>query len=153
MEHLFDDILEKDEKIIKVIKPSKRRYWKLWLMPLVVPIFLPHFIIVMAATLFFILPVIYARGYKNLYYAYTNKRLIVRSGIIGVDYHSLEYKDISATSVNVDFLDKSRKGTTGTIYFKSPSSSITFHYVENPYDLMREIKDYIASQNEEQEKL
>lgn len=142
MEELFNDILENDEQIIKVIKPSRGRYWKAPLFPFAIPLFWPHLILLMALTLF-TLPFFYAHGYKNLYYAYTNKRLIVRSGIIGVDYHSLDYKNITSTSVNVGFLDKGSK--TGTISFKSNTSHITFNYVENPYDLMKEIKEYMNS--------
>ena len=148
-EHLFDDILEKDEQIIRIIKPSKKRFWRDWLLPFMFPIFLPHFIIFMVITLFFILPLLHAKAYKNTYYAYTNKRLISRGSAIGVDYHSLEYKFITASSVDVGLLDKQCK--TGTVWFKSPSAGISFKYVEKPYDLMREIKEYISSQQEEQE--
>ena len=142
MEHLFDDILEKDEQIVKIIKPSKSRYWKVFLMPLIIPIFLPHFIVIMACTLFFTIPLLYAHSYKNLYYAYTNKRLIVRRGTIGVDYRTLDYKFITSTTVDVGLLDKG-KTKTGSLSFKSPTASIHFDYVENPYDLMREIKEYM----------
>ena len=142
MEHLFDDILEKDEKIIKVIKPSKSRYWKMPIFPFAIPIFWPHFIVLMVGS-FFTLPFFFAHGYKNLYYAYTNKRLIVRSGVIGVDYRTLDYKDITATSVNVDFLDKGSK--TGSLRFASPTSSISFNYVQNPYELLKEIKEYMST--------
>ena len=142
MEQLFDDILDKDEQIVKIIKPSKSRYWKFFLIPLIIPIFLPHFIVIMACTLFFIIPLLYARSYKNLYYAYTNKRLIVRRGTIGVDYRTLDYKFITSTAVDVGLLDKG-KTKTGSLSFKSPTASIRFDYVENPYDLMREIKEYI----------
>lgn len=145
MEHLFDNILEKDEEIVKIIKPSKGRYWKAPLFPFGIPLFWPHFIVIMVGTLF-TLPFFYARGYKNLYYAYTNKRIIVRSGMIGVDYRSLDYKDITMSSVNVGLLDKG--GKTGTIFFKSPSASISLRYVENPYDLMKEIREY-ADENKQ----
>ena len=30
--------------------------------------------------------------YKNVYYAYTNKRVIIRSGIFGVDYKSINLR-------------------------------------------------------------
>ena len=146
-EHLFDDILERDEQIIKIIKPDKKRFWRDWLLPVIFPIFLPHFIIGEVLTLFFILPLLHAKSYKNTYYAYTNKRLISRGSAIGVDYHSLEYKDITASSVDVGLLDK--KGKTGTLAFKSPSAGISFKHVEKPYELMREIKEYIASLQEE----
>lgn len=148
IEHVFDDILDRDEQVIKIIKPSKSRYWKFFLMPLIIPIFLPHFIVVMAVTLFFIIPLLYAHSYNNLYYCYTNKRLIKRSGTIGVDYHTLDYKQISSSSVNVDLLDKLGKKTTGTVYFRSPTSGISFSNVENPYDLLREIKEYINTVTE-----
>lgn len=146
MEELFQDILDKDEQIIKIIKPSKSRYWKATLLPFAIPIFWPHLIIFMVLTLF-TLPFIYGHGYKNLYYAYTNKRLIVRKGMIGVDYKTLDYKHISSSSVDVGLLDKSKKVTTGTLSFKSPTTSIQFQYVENPYDLLREIKEYMDTVN------
>lgn len=143
--HLFDDILEKDEEIVKIIKPSKRRYWNSLLFPWGIPLFWPHFIIIMAATLFFTLPLLYAHGYKNLWYAYTNKRIIIRKGTIGVDYRSLAYKDISVDSVDVGFLDKF--SNTGTLHFKSPSAGITLSYVPDPYNQMREIKEYMSTVN------
>ena len=148
MEHLFDDILESDEQIVKIIKPSKSRYWKFFLTPFLIPIFLPHFIVIMACTLFFIIPLIYARNYKNLYYAYTNKRLIVRNGVTSVKYKTMNYESITSMKVNVGLLDKG-KIKTGTLEFKNSNFSVRakaileFEYVEAPYDLMEEIKAYI----------
>lgn len=148
MEQLFNDILDKDEQIVKIIKPSKSRYWKAPILPFAIPLFWPHLILFMVLSLF-TLPFFYAHGYKNLYYTYTNKRLIVRKGIIGVDYKTLDYKYISSSSVDVGLLDKGKKVTTGTLSFKSPTASINFNYVENPYDLMKEIKEYIDTVNTE----
>ena len=90
--------------------------------------------------------VFYLHGYKNLYYAYTNKR-IIRKGIIWVDYKTLDYTHITASSVNVGFLDKGRHVTTGTLTSQSPTTSIKFNYVENPYNLLREIKEYMNTVN------
>ena len=146
MEEKFVDILEKDEQIIKVMKPNKKRFWKGILLWAAIPIFWPHLILFLVFT-FFTLPFFLAKGYNNTYYAYTNKRLIVRSGIFGVDYRSLEYKDITSTTVNVGFLDKKTK--TGSLGFVSPSvhsgRPMFFSYVENPYETMREIKEYMES--------
>lgn len=140
-EHVFDDILDSDEQIIGIIKPSKGRYWKDLLAPMLTP-FIIHYIILIFCTLIITLPLLFAHAYKNLYYAYTNKRLIVRKGMIGVDYKTLDYKNVTSTSVNVGLLDKGIK-KTGTLSFKSSADSIDFKYVENPYDMMREIKDYM----------
>ena len=140
-EHLFDDILDRDEHIVKIIKPNKKRFWRGMCFPLMIPIFWPHVIIIMAVTLFFTLPLYYSKRYKNMYYAYTNKRIIVRDGGVGVDYRTLDYKHITATSVNTGFLDKGLG--TGDIAFKSPTTGISLWYVEKPYDLLREIKEYM----------
>ena len=146
MINIFNDILEKDEHVVKVIKPKKGRYWKSLIFPFAIPLFWPHLIIMLVGTLF-TLPFFYAKGYKNLYYAYTNKRLIIRSGKIGIDYQSLEYKDITSTSVYVGFLDKGSK--TGSLTFVSPSvhngKPMKFDYIENPYETMKEIKEYMNS--------
>ena len=149
MEHLFDDILESGEEIIKVIKPSKSRYWKSLIFPFAIPLFWPHFIVMMVFTLFTFPFFFYSRGYKNTYYAYTNKRLIARSGAIGIDYKSLDYKDVTASSVNVGVLDKG--SNTGSISYRSPATSIQFNHVENPYELMKEIKAYMNTVNLQKE--
>ena len=145
MEELFKDVLEKDEKIIKVIKPSKRRYWRSAFFFAAIPIFWPHLIIFMVLTLF-TLPYLYHKSYTKQYYAYTNKRLIKRTGLFGVKFESLEYKDITATSVEVSFLDKGCN--TGALKFSSPSvhagHPMNFSDIENPYEIMREIKEQIA---------
>ena len=148
MEKLFEEILEKDEKIIKVIKPHKGRYLKEFYWMFYIPLFWPHLIIMLVGTLF-TLPFFLIKGYKNVYYAYTNKRLIVRKGIFGNTYDSLEYKDITSTSVKVGFLDRNSK--TGSLIFVSPSSHhehpMRFAHIQNPYQEMNEIKEQINSTN------
>lgn len=149
MENLFNEILEKDEKIIKVLKPNKRalilsNYWPLFYIPL----FWPNLIILMIFT-FFTLPIFINKNLNNTYYAYTNKRLIVRSGTFGNNYDSLEYKDITSTSVQVGYFD--RKSNTGTLVFVSPSSHhehpMEFAHIQNPYQEMNEIKEHISEIN------
>ena len=148
IEHIFDEVLDEDEQVVKIIKPSKSRYWKFFLMPLLIPIFLPHFIVIMACTLFFIIPLLYARSYNNLFYTYTNKRLIIRSGTVGINYRSLYYDKISDSTVKVGILDKG-KTKTGTLSFSGLKRSFDFSDVENPYDLMSEINGYINTLNAE----
>lgn len=144
MENLFDEILEKDEEIIKVIKPHKGRYLKSFYIWFCIPLFWPHLIILLAGSLF-TLPFFILKGYKNIYYAYTSKRLIVRTGVFGNSYQSLEYKDITSTSIHVSLLDKWSK--TGSLKFVNPSSHhehpMMFIHVQNPYQTMGEIKEYM----------
>ena len=95
-------------------------------------------------------PIFVNKAYKNTYYCYTNKRLIVRGGVFANSYKSLEYKDITSTEVVVGLWDK--KTNTGSLTFVSPSSHhehpMKFIAVENPYDVMRDIKEQINLANE-----
>ena len=149
MEHMFDQILEKDEVIIKVIKPNKRRYNLDAYGLFILPFMWPNFLVLLVGTLF-TFPIFISKEYKNTYYAYTNKRLIVRKGVFANSYKSLEYKDITSTEVEVGFWDK--KTNTGTLTFVNPSSHhehpMKFVGVENPYDVMRDIKEQINLANE-----
>ena len=141
MEHMFDQILERDETIIKVIKPNKCAF------NLHGGLFI---YLMMTLNTFFFWPIYINLGYKNTYYCYTDKRLIVRTGCFSVKYKSLEYKDITSTEVTVGLWDKKRN--TGALTFVNPSSHhehpMKFVGVENPYDLMRDIKEQINLANE-----
>ena len=101
-------------------------------------------------------------SYKHTYYAYTNKRIIIRKGIIGVDFKSLDIKMIGASDVHVSIFDKLLKKNTGTLCFGSTASplmnngtnvnSFTFANIEKPYDLYKEIKSYISDNSETKKK-
>ncbi len=99
-------------------------------------------------------------SYKNTFYGYTNKRVIIRKGIFGVDYKSLDLKMIGASVVNVTLLDKILRKNTGSINFGSMASPISgatignfiFANVEAPYELYKEIKSHISSVMEKDEK-
>ena len=93
--------------------------------------------------------------FKNIEYVVTNKRLIIRSGIIGVDFKEINLDQIGAVTVRVDFLDKLVKPNTGTIFFGSASTPIVqsdkgntslqfkFADIENPYEEYKRIKDIL----------
>ena len=92
--------------------------------------------------------------YRNVYYGYTNKRIVIRKGIIGVDYKSLDIDMIGASTVNVSILDKLLRKNTGTITFGSMASpmvassgmvtNFVLAHLENPYEIYKEIKNYIS---------
>jgi len=59
-------------------------------------------------------PVIYALlAWKNVYYVVTNRRVIERRGVVGIDYSALDLDLIQHVDVDVGFWDK--KYGTGTI--------------------------------------
>lgn len=172
----FNDIIESDEKIVQGYKPVKSKVFAsnflcwfvvlglfmvvamliLWLDSTVAmsekiigtSIVGGIFVILFAFVLWF--TILY---YKNTYYVYTNKRIIIRTGIFGVDFHSLDIKNIGASDVTVSLLDKILRKNTGSIKFGSNSSPINgqntlnygFLHVKNPYQVHKEIKEYIKS--------
>lgn len=99
----------------------------------------------------------YSVRYKRSLFVVTNKRLIIRSGFIGVDYKSIELKYVGLVNVRVDFLDKIAGGNTGSITFASPAlpmngqnntnGTFCFQCVDNPYEVYKKVKEYIPDNN------
>ena len=183
-EDLFCAVLEKDEKIIKMYKPDKKKFhwfvrlmiWvtMVWFYPIAFIALDPDVrawfdmsglavagIMIAAVTVLIIIVSCITRifssmFYTNRYYVYTDRRIIVRSGVFGIDYKSLEYKNLTATIVKVSLLDKLIKRKTGTIIFGSPSSPVTgalgqmavnpyrFAHIVDPYVTLKAIKEVIA---------
>ena len=172
MESLFEPILDSDEKIIKVVKPNKTKLFLssilqslyiLFIMcvtPIIalsvnglfVFLIIPFIALSLGIFLALLLTNIY---YNNLYFTYTNKRIIIRSGIFGIDYKSLDMGMIGAINVSVSLIDKILNKNTGTISFGSTASPINaygntsgvssykFSHITAPYDFYREIKTII----------
>lgn len=98
-----------------------------------------------------------AVSHKKTIYAYTNKRILIRRGFIGVDYATLDFDMIGGLMVNVGLLDKliKKNGGTGTITFGSAASPVintgnaggvtpfTWKNIDDPYGVYREIKEVI----------
>lgn len=172
---LFDDVLEKSEKVNKVYKPKKSKM--LWanilkfLLPMMVLFALTAIIvyfpgdemtkieaIVTFSTVGGVSVILIAIDlwftvlrYKNVYYVCTNTRLIIRSGLFGVDYKSLSLDDIDSGDVNVTFLDKMLKTNTGTLRFGGPSMPINsgrgdnfiLHDIEKPYEVFKSVMNIV----------
>lgn len=169
---LFDDVIEADETIQKGFKPNKKKVFASYIIfDVIVAFFFSLTIIgmwldgeipqteriigtcIVAGVVLFIVALtmwFVSLYYKNAYYVYTNKRIIVRTGVFGVDFHSLDIENIGASNVCVSLLDKMVGKNTGSIRFGSNSSPITNSYygfmnIENPYQVYKEIKGYIQT--------
>lgn len=76
--------------------------------------------------------------HKNIDYAITSRRLIARSGIVGLDFQSIDYADISNVRVDVSILE--RFFNVGTVIISTSSGqSLGFCAVEAPYALYTKI--------------
>lgn len=82
------------------------------------------------------------RQYKNLEYAFTNKRIIVKSGIIGIDIKSLYYSEIDSFNLKVGLIDKILK--VGDIYISSKSGAQVLYDIENPYVITQKLQQIVV---------
>jgi len=174
----FDPILDEGEEVTAVFKPNKARFflgrvltyfflgfWLCWfpLLMLVpdrdtgesvlggnVALAWVIFAAVLVLPTLIALPFIFAH-YRHVLYAVSGSRLLIKDGIVGVDYRTLELKNIGATDVNVGVLDKMMGRNTGTLSFGSNASPMTgngrngvnvyrFANVVGPYVVLKNIK-------------
>src|SRR3989344_6090108 len=76
-------------------------------------LFISFFVFFTRKFIFFFIPVVVLilglvvanLSYNRTYYALTNKRAIVQSGIIGRDFRSIDYDQIKNASINVGLID------------------------------------------------
>ena len=177
---VFDDVLEDKEQIIKGYKPVKS---KMFLSNLTIGFIFNLFLILLAVLnfvdssmtlterlvgsliplgiviLIFTFSILFTcLSYKNTYYVLTNKRIIIRSGVFGVDFQALDIANIGASMVTVSLLDKILRKKTGSIKFGLNSSPINaegkvssyaFMHITDPYKVHKEIKEFINKSKEE----
>ncbi|AEW00295.1 hypothetical protein A4D02_23490 [Niastella koreensis] len=87
-------------------------------------------------------------SYRNTAYAYSNKRIMIRTGFIGTDFKTVDYDKIVEMEVRVNVIE--RMNNVGTIRFFSGSTQTddghtTKTYdkwiaIENPYEVFKLVK-------------
>lgn len=83
-------------------------------------------------------------SYKNLLYAYTDKRIIIRTGAWGADYKTTEYDKITDIEVNVGPIGE--RHDTGNLHFikgtnaKGQKIKDKMYAVSNPYKVFKDLK-------------
>lgn len=82
------------------------------------------------------------RQHKNLEYAFTNRRIIVRSGIVGIDFKNMFYTDVESVNLKVGLVDKMLK--VGDIYVNSKTGAAVLFDIENPYFITGKLQKIVA---------
>ena len=80
-------------------------------------------------------------SYKNLEYVFTDKRIIVRSGLIGIDFKYVYYYEINSVTVNVGLFDRMFK--VGDIIIKSNNQVVTVNDISYPYKYSNKIQEIV----------
>lgn len=164
-ENSIEDILSENEKILQRIKPKKSTLileaflkglpfvliWLLADLAIVLGIIyseeaneiLPFIFIFIAVHL---LPVwMYLAnivrtvlGSKNIEYVFTDKRIIIRSGVIGIDFKSILYTDISGINCKVGIIERICK--VGDLYIKATNQSAVLNNIPRPYFFLNQLQ-------------
>ena len=74
-----------------------------------------------------------AREVRNMEYAITDKRIIIRSGMIGIDFKFINYTEIDSVNVKVGLIDRIFR--VGDIYINSSVNSGVLWDVDDPYKI------------------
>ena len=77
---------------------------------------------------------------KNTEYAFTDKRIIIKTGLI-VDVASIYYADINAVKLNVGYLD--RKFKVGDIHIVATNGRHVLEDLEDPYFLTEKLQTIV----------
>jgi len=105
------------------------------LLGFIIPFFLLH---LMPVWMWIINTVKAFKEVKNLEYAITDRRVIIRSGVIGIDFKFVNYTEIDSVNIKVGFIDKIFK--VGDIYINSSVNSAVLWDVSNPYKIGRALQ-------------
>lgn len=169
MEEFVKDVLEPNEKVLCVLRPNKTKFMFssfLWTflgfaMAVILGVVLLFVadeivsgIIALGVTLLVCtLAMLYcAAFYKTCYYAITDKKIIIRSGVFGVDYKTLNLDQIGSIHIDVTAVDKLVGKNTGTVTIMPSSGMVVnsesvagygfkFAHIENPYEFYRKAKE------------
>ena len=78
------------------------------------------------------------KEYKNVEYAFTEKRIIIRSGFIGIDFKNIYYTEVQSVNLKVGLTDKMFK--VGDVYIKSNNESVVLFDIKNPYQITSKLQ-------------
>lgn len=79
--------------------------------------------------------------HKNIDYVFTNKRIIIKSGLVGIDINNIYYTEISNVSLKVGLIDK--MCGVGDIYIKATSSAQVLWDIDSPYTVVNRLQKVV----------
>lgn len=81
------------------------------------------------------------KAWTNLEYAFTDKRIIFRSGVIAKNVVNVYYADIKGVNMRIGLFDRLFK--VGDIYISSEGQSQVLYDLENPYFILSRIQKIV----------
>lgn len=103
---------------------------------------IPFFLIHLAPVWMWISNILKAKlELKNIEYALTDKRIIARSGVVGVDFKYIHYSEVQSVNIKVGLIDKMFK--VGDIYITAQHSSVVLYDIRDPYRISKKIQQVV----------
>ena len=81
------------------------------------------------------------KSWKNIEYAFTDKRIIIKSGAIAVNVVNVYYADIKGVNMRIGIFDKMFK--VGDIYISSEGQSQVLYDLEKPYFILNRVQKIV----------
>ncbi|PJJ61175.1 PH domain-containing protein [Hymenobacter chitinivorans] len=91
-------------------------------------------------------------SYSNTYYAYSNRRIMMRTGFFGTSFKAIDFDKVSDIEVTVNFIE--RFYNVGSIQFfsgrtQSDEGNVTklydyWHAIRLPYEVFKQVKEVIV---------
>jgi len=78
------------------------------------------------------------KEHKNIEYAFTEKRIIVRRGLIGIDFKNIYYTDVQSVNLRVGIIDRILH--VGDVYIKANQESVVLFDIKNPYEITSKLQ-------------
>jgi membrane protein YdbS with pleckstrin-like domain len=107
---------------------------------------MPHFWI--GLFLLFGPPIYNFLVFKHTYYAITDKRVILQTGVIGRDFQIIDFNQVTNAEVNIGVFDKLIGQNTGSILISSAGSftyapnNTTMQKLQRPYTISNVVNPY-----------
>ncbi len=171
----FNHLLEENEKIVIQTKPKFGTYLvRVFIMLIFMAVPIVCFYIneltkdIAIIYVIFMLILIFLIGcvgwlkYKSYLYCITDKKVIIRSGIIGRDFRVLALESITTIDIKIGLSDKLCGNKTASLVFLNASNSTfrssenetgynknAFLHIENANAVYKQVKELIKTQRKE----
>lgn len=79
--------------------------------------------------------------HKNIEYAFTNTRIIIKTGLVGIDIANIYYADVENINLRVGAIDRILH--VGDIYISSSEKAQVLWDIENPYEITAKLQKIV----------
>lgn len=188
--NVFNDYLLKGEKVLKIFKPNKLKFWvarafrhlpiflvalalfsmreaileEIWELGAAltevrelaygagVPVSLIYILPALIVAAFFAIELVAGKlEYDRRVYCVTNKRAVIRCGIVGFNFRSFDLAQLQSSFAQITFFDRVVGQNTGRVKLLGGFADFTFTHVVNPRQVVRDIRELAEARSQDRQ--